>query len=164
MMVCMGEAPILRDISMILGLSSRRLLSTRRATKGKAATTSGTMEATVPTAVPTTARVKGNEQDHKDQEGDGTQQIDDDIDGFHQPAGQGGQAALFAHNQDDTQRQTDDHGKEHGRNGDIQRLPEGQQELPLNNGECFLQVPQRKRDYSAYWVTSWAVISPSCVR
>ena len=52
MMVCMGEAPILRDISMILGLSSRRLLSTRRATKGKAATTSGTMEATVPTAVP----------------------------------------------------------------------------------------------------------------
>ena len=26
-----------------------------------------------------------------------------------------------------------------GRNGDIQRLPEGQQELPLNNGECFLQ-------------------------
>ena len=60
MMVCMGEAPILRDISMILGLSSRRLLSTRRATKGKAATTSGTMEATVPTAVPTTARVKGN--------------------------------------------------------------------------------------------------------
>ena len=39
----------------------------------------------------------------------------------------------------DAQRQTDDHGKEHGRNGDIQRLPEGQQELPLNNGECFLQ-------------------------
>ena len=59
-MVCMGEAPMLRDISMILGFSSRRLLSTNRATKGKAAMVNGTMEASVPTAVPMMALVNGN--------------------------------------------------------------------------------------------------------
>ena len=38
---------------------SRREASTRRATKGKAAATSGMMEATVPTLVPTMARDRG---------------------------------------------------------------------------------------------------------
>ena len=47
-MICSGDAPMLCAISMILGFTSRRLLSTRRATKGNAATTSGTMEATEP--------------------------------------------------------------------------------------------------------------------
>ena len=42
--------------------SSRRLVSTRRATNGKAATTNGTMVALVPTVVPTMARVSGNTQ------------------------------------------------------------------------------------------------------
>ena len=44
---------------MILGLTSRRLVSASRATKGNAATTSGTMVATVPTVVPTINRDSG---------------------------------------------------------------------------------------------------------
>ena len=46
--------------SMILPSTSRRLLSTRRATKGNAAATSGTMVAVVPTAVPMSRRERGN--------------------------------------------------------------------------------------------------------
>ena len=46
-------------ISMMFGLTSRRLDSTRRATNGNAAMTSGTMEAVVPTDVPTITRVSG---------------------------------------------------------------------------------------------------------
>ena len=57
--ICIGVAPMDCAISMMLGLTSRRLPSTRRATKGKAAMTSGTMEATVPTDVPTMRRVMG---------------------------------------------------------------------------------------------------------
>ena len=45
--------------SMILGLTSRRLLSTSLAINGKAAIVSGTMEATVPTGVPTISLVSG---------------------------------------------------------------------------------------------------------
>ena len=45
--------------SMMLGLISRRLLSTKRAMKGKAAMTRGTTEAGVPTTVPTMSRVRG---------------------------------------------------------------------------------------------------------
>ena len=46
--------------SIMLGLTSLRLPSTRRATNGNAAMTSGTIDATVPTAVPTIRRVSGN--------------------------------------------------------------------------------------------------------
>ena len=46
--------------SMIFGLTSRRLLSTSLATKGKAAITSGTIEATEPIVVPTISLVSGN--------------------------------------------------------------------------------------------------------
>ena len=58
-MICRGEAPMLCAVSMMLGLISRRLPSTRRAMKGKAAMTSGTMVAGVPTTVPTIRRVRG---------------------------------------------------------------------------------------------------------
>jgi hypothetical protein len=57
--ICIGDAPILWAASIIFGLISLRLLSTRRAIKGKAAITSGTMDAVVPTDVPTIARVRG---------------------------------------------------------------------------------------------------------
>ena len=57
--ICIGEAPMLWAVSMILGFTSRKLLSTKRATKGKAAITSGTMDAGVPTTVPITNLVKG---------------------------------------------------------------------------------------------------------
>ena len=59
-MICRGVAPILCAASMMLGSTSRRLLSTRRATNGNAATTSGTMVAVVPTAVPMMSRDRGN--------------------------------------------------------------------------------------------------------
>ena len=58
-MICMGVAPMLCAASMMLGSSSRRLLSTRRATNGKAAMTSGTMVALVPTVVPMMRRESG---------------------------------------------------------------------------------------------------------
>ena len=45
--------------SMMLGLTSRRLLSASLATNGNDAMTRGTIDATVPTDVPTMARVKG---------------------------------------------------------------------------------------------------------
>ena len=44
---------------MISGLTSRKLLSASLATKGNAAITSGTMDATVPTVVPTMTLVRG---------------------------------------------------------------------------------------------------------
>ena len=59
-MICMGVAPMLWAASMILPSTSRRLLSTKRATKGHAAATSGTMVAVVPTAVPMSRRERGN--------------------------------------------------------------------------------------------------------
>ena len=46
-------------VSMIFGLISLMLLSTRRAINGKAAITSGTTVAGVPTTVPTIRRVSG---------------------------------------------------------------------------------------------------------
>ena len=46
--------------SMMLPSTSRRLVSTRRATKGKAAATRGTMVAVVPMVVPTSRRDRGN--------------------------------------------------------------------------------------------------------
>ena len=46
--------------SMMLGFTSRRLLSTNLATNGNAAITSGTTDAVVPTIVPTIRRVSGN--------------------------------------------------------------------------------------------------------
>ena len=58
--ICIGVAPMLCAVSMMLGLTSRRLLSTRRATNGAAAITSGTIVATVPTTVPTMSLVRGN--------------------------------------------------------------------------------------------------------
>ena len=58
-MICKGDAPILCAISMVLGLTSLRLVSASLATKGKAAITSGTMEAVVPTTVPTISLVRG---------------------------------------------------------------------------------------------------------
>ena len=45
---------------MMLPSTSRRLVSTRRATNGNAATTSGTIVAVVPTAVPISRRESGN--------------------------------------------------------------------------------------------------------
>ena len=45
--------------SIILGFTSRRLVSTNRATKGKAANTRGMMVATVPTDVPTISLDRG---------------------------------------------------------------------------------------------------------
>ena len=61
-MIWKGGAPMLWAASTTPSSSSRRLVSTRRATKGKAATTSGTMVALVPTVVPTMARVSGKTQ------------------------------------------------------------------------------------------------------
>ena len=57
--ICKGDAPMLCAASMMLPSSSRRLLSTRRATKGNAAATSGTIVAVVPTAVPMSALERG---------------------------------------------------------------------------------------------------------
>ena len=57
--ISQGEAPRLCAISMTFGSTSRRLLSTSRAMNGNAAITSGTMEAVVPTDVPTIHRVSG---------------------------------------------------------------------------------------------------------
>ena len=48
--------------SMTPASSSRRLVSTSRATKGKEATTRGTMVALVPTVVPMISRERGNTQ------------------------------------------------------------------------------------------------------
>ena len=61
-MIWKGVAPMLWAASTTPSSNSRRLVSTRRATKGKAATISGTMVALVPTVVPTMARVSGNTQ------------------------------------------------------------------------------------------------------
>ena len=61
-MICRGVAPMLWAASMTPASSSRRLVSTRRATKGKAAATKGTMVALVPTVVPTISRDRGNTQ------------------------------------------------------------------------------------------------------
>ena len=61
-MIWNGVAPMLWAASTTPSSSSRRLVSTRRATNGKAATTSGTMVALVPTVVPTMTRVSGNTQ------------------------------------------------------------------------------------------------------
>ena len=58
-MICIGVAPMLWAASMMLGFTSRKLPSTSRATNGNAAITSGTMDATVPTVVPTISRVSG---------------------------------------------------------------------------------------------------------
>ena len=55
-----GDAPILCAASIMFGFTSRRLLSTRRATNGAAAITSGTIDAVVPTTVPMMKRVSGN--------------------------------------------------------------------------------------------------------
>ena len=57
--ICIGEAPMLCAVSMMLGFSSRRLDSTRRAMNGNDAITSGTTVAGVPTTVPTMRRVSG---------------------------------------------------------------------------------------------------------
>src|SRR5579859_3622137 len=57
--ICQGEAPIAWAASIRPGSTSRRLLSARRATKGTAATVSGTMAAVVPIEVPTSRRVSG---------------------------------------------------------------------------------------------------------
>ena len=46
--------------SIIFGFTSRRLLSTSLATKGNAAITRGTIEATEPMVVPTISLVSGN--------------------------------------------------------------------------------------------------------
>ena len=51
---------MLRAASIILGFTSRRLLSTSLATKGNAAITSGTIDATEPIVVPTISLVRGN--------------------------------------------------------------------------------------------------------
>ena len=51
-MIWKGAAPMLCAISITLGLTSLRLLSTSLTTKGKAAMVRGTMDAAVPTAVP----------------------------------------------------------------------------------------------------------------
>ena len=61
-MIWNGVAPMLWAASTTPSSSSRRLVSTRRATNGKAATTSGTMVAFVPTVVPTMIRVSGKTQ------------------------------------------------------------------------------------------------------
>ena len=61
-MICSGVAPMLWAASMTPASSSRRLVSTRRATKGKAAATSGTMVALVPTVVPMISRDSGKTQ------------------------------------------------------------------------------------------------------
>ena len=61
-MIWNGVAPMLWAASTTPSSSSRRLVSTRRATNGNAATTSGTMVALVPTVVPTRARVSGKTQ------------------------------------------------------------------------------------------------------
>ena len=58
-MIWKGDAPMLCAISITLGLTSLRLLSTSLTTKGKAAMVRGTMDAAVPTAVPIMARVSG---------------------------------------------------------------------------------------------------------
>ena len=61
-MIWNGVAPMLWAASTTPSSSSRRLVSTKRATNGNAATTSGTMVALVPTVVPTMARVSGKTQ------------------------------------------------------------------------------------------------------
>ena len=57
--ICIGVAPVLCAISIMFGLTSRRLLSASLATNGNAAITSGTIDATVPTVVPTISRASG---------------------------------------------------------------------------------------------------------
>ena len=58
-MIWNGVAPMLSAASIMLGLTSRRLPSTRRATNGNAAITSGTIDAAEPIVVPTMSRVSG---------------------------------------------------------------------------------------------------------
>ena len=58
-MICSGDAPMLCAASMTPGLTSRIQLSASLAINGKAAMTSGTMDATVPTGVPTISLVNG---------------------------------------------------------------------------------------------------------
>ena len=57
--ICMGVQPMACAASKMPWSDSRREASTRRATKGKAATTKGMMDATVPTLVPMTTRERG---------------------------------------------------------------------------------------------------------
>src|SRR5579859_503346 len=57
--ICHGEAPIAWAASIRPGSTSRSELSARRATKGTAATVSGTIAAVVPIEVPTRRRVSG---------------------------------------------------------------------------------------------------------
>ena len=59
MMICIGVAPMLSAASITPGFTSRMQLSASLAMNGNDAITSGTMDATVPTGVPTMSLVSG---------------------------------------------------------------------------------------------------------
>lgn len=70
------RSAMLCAVSMIFGLISLMLLSTRRAINGKAAITSGTTVAGVPTTVPTIRRVSRENHYHKYEERHRAQKVD----------------------------------------------------------------------------------------
>ena len=135
-------------VSMIFGLTSRRLPSTSRATNGKAAMTSGTMDATVPTAVPTISRVSGNHHNHQNQERDRTQQVDDDIQQHAaRHRGSGRMPSFVAHHQQYAEGQADDDGKEQWTEPSHRRSPKwpgGNSVLQDRRSAVLQWLPEKK--------------------
>ena len=126
-MIWKGVAPMLWAASTTPSSSSRRLVSTRRATKGKAATTSGTMVALVPTVVPTMARVSGKTQIIKIR--NGTQD-----------------AVLIASHQQNAQRQAQNQRKCRGEDGHVERLPNGEAII------CKAHSPVTSSTVTPFWL------------
>ena len=147
-MIWKGVAPMLWAASMTPASSSRRLVSTSRATKGKEATTRGTMVALVPTVVADDQPGEGEHADHQDQEGDAAQDVDDDVQPVHQPAGQRQNAVLVPGHQKHAQGQPQHQGKRGGEHRDIKGLPHGKSEI----------IDGHRPDTSSTVTPGWAFI------
>ena len=63
--------------------------------------------------------------DHQNQEGHTAQNVDDDVEDVHQPAGQGQHAVLVTGHQQHAQRQAQHQRKRGGKNRHIERFPNG---------------------------------------
>ena len=124
----MGVAPMLCAASMMLGSSSRRLLSTRRATNGKAAMTSGTMVALVPTVVPMMRRESGKTMIIRIRNGIERSRLIRTFSTLISQRGKRQHAVPFAHHEQHAQRQTDHDGEGRGEKRNIEGFPDGGRE------------------------------------
>ncbi len=117
--------------SIMLGSTSRRLLSARRAINGNAAMTSGTIEATVPTVVPTIARVSGRTIIINIRNGIERSRLTITLSIRIIGRGSGSTPPFFTDNEQHTERQSDYYSKKCGQNGRIKGLPDAERHLIL---------------------------------